>query len=239
MPRIRTIQPDFAQSPSMRRVSREARLLFVLLWTIADDEGRCEAHPDDLAQILYPSDFDASMYLRGWLEVLEDEGCIERYAVEDVDYLRIVRWHRHQQIDHPSPSHLPPSPTERPIDSRIREGSRKRRQRKRERAADQALSGRSEALRETHGFSAEDQAPVVVTQQGLLRHLERIRASAEADRSHANALRSIAMQAQLGLSRSDGKQPEAQRRSPRLCETVPRPADLDRTVVASGAGPDT
>jgi hypothetical protein len=212
MPRIRTIQPDFAQSPSMRRVSREARLLFVLLWTIADDEGRCEGYPDDLAQILYPSDFDASRYLCGWLEALEDEGCIERYRVEDVDYLRIVRWHRHQQIDHPSPSHLPPSPTEGPVDSRIREGSRKPRRRRLERAADQALGGRSETVRETHDFSADDPAPVVVTQQGLLRHLERIRASAEADRSHANALRSVALQAQIGLSA--GKNAKARKEAP-------------------------
>ncbi len=40
MPRIRTIQPNFAQSPSMSRVSHEARLLFVLLWTLVDDAGR-------------------------------------------------------------------------------------------------------------------------------------------------------------------------------------------------------
>jgi hypothetical protein len=229
MARIRTIQPDFAQSPSMRRVPREARLLFVLLWTITDDAGRCEAHPDDLVQILYPSDFDAATYILGWLDALELEGCIERYTVDDIDYLRIVRWHKHQQIDHPSPSHLPPSPNERPEDSRIRERSRKRRRRGRESAPDQAPAAPSIASRESHDFSAADTTPVVITQQGLLRHLERIRASAEADGSHANALRSIAMQAQLGLATGKAAgQEEVQRRSPRLSETVPRPANPGR-----------
>ena len=71
MARIRTIQPHFARSPSMSRVGREARLLFVLLWTLVDDEGRCQAALDDLARVLYPSDADASMYLLAWLDELE------------------------------------------------------------------------------------------------------------------------------------------------------------------------
>ena len=35
-------------------------------------------------------------YMRGWLDELEGEGCIERYAVDGVDYLRVVHWHKHQ-----------------------------------------------------------------------------------------------------------------------------------------------
>src|SRR5471032_930266 len=100
MARIRAIQPDFARSPSMGRVSREARLLFVLLWTVVDDAGRLEAHIADLAAMLYPKDFDAERYLLGWLDELEDEGCIECYAVDDVDYLRVVRRRKHQRICH-------------------------------------------------------------------------------------------------------------------------------------------
>ena len=40
MGRIRTIKPEFPQSESMGRVSRDARLTFILLWTMADDAGR-------------------------------------------------------------------------------------------------------------------------------------------------------------------------------------------------------
>ena len=40
MPRIRTLQRHFARSPASSRISREARLFFILLWTEADDCGR-------------------------------------------------------------------------------------------------------------------------------------------------------------------------------------------------------
>ena len=85
MARIRTIQPTFARSASMGRVSRDARLLFVLLWTLVDDEGRCLAVPDDFALALFPGDSDAPVHLHRWLDELEQEGCIERYEVDNVE----------------------------------------------------------------------------------------------------------------------------------------------------------
>ena len=125
MARIRTIQPDFAHSRSMARVGREARLLFILLWTVADDAGRVRAAPTGLAMLLYAADSDAPMFLPAWLDELEREGCIERYTVDEVEYLRVVHWHDHQYIRHPTPSSLQPSPNERPRDSRkLRERSR-------------------------------------------------------------------------------------------------------------------
>lgn len=36
MARIRTIKPEFPQSETMGRVSRDARLLFIQLWTVAE-----------------------------------------------------------------------------------------------------------------------------------------------------------------------------------------------------------
>ena len=196
MARIRTIQPDFARSPSMARISREARLLFVLLWTIVDDEGRCHAAPDDLASVLYPADCDASIYLMSWLYELECEGCVERYTVDDIDYLRVTRWHRHQQIDHPTPSRLPRAAHERPDDSRIRDASRKLRGTNRNIEQDQELADGSCTFRE----KSETEGPVVVTQDGLLRDLQRIQRNAEADGAHPSALRSVELRARLALS---------------------------------------
>ncbi len=40
MARIRSIKPEFPQSESMGNVSRDARLTFIQLWTLADDSGR-------------------------------------------------------------------------------------------------------------------------------------------------------------------------------------------------------
>jgi hypothetical protein len=60
MARIRTIKPEFPQSESMGRISRDARLLFVQLWCICDDHGRTRAASRMLASLLFPYDDDAA-----------------------------------------------------------------------------------------------------------------------------------------------------------------------------------
>jgi hypothetical protein len=110
MARARTIKPSFMRSRSMRAVSSMARLTFVQLWLVADDEGRSAAGPRLLAHHLYPGDREAADRLPGWLDELEGQHCIERYTVDRLDYLRIVNWRRHQKISHPTPSRLPARP---------------------------------------------------------------------------------------------------------------------------------
>jgi hypothetical protein len=107
MARIRTIKPEFQQSESMGRVSRDARLLFVQLWTFADDKGRARAASRMLSSILFPFDDDAPERIEGWLRELEREDCIIRYIVDGATYLQVKNWEKHQKIDKPSPSRLP------------------------------------------------------------------------------------------------------------------------------------
>jgi hypothetical protein len=121
MARIRTIKPEFPQSESMGRVSREARLLFIMLWTIVDDAGRTRAASRMLASVLYPYDDDAKKHIGAWLGELEREGCIRLYEVEGASYLQIENWLDHQKIDKPSKSRLP-EPSSRNLDN-IREDS--------------------------------------------------------------------------------------------------------------------
>ena len=111
MARIRTIKPEFPQSESMGNVSREARLCFVLQWTIADDSGRLRGNSRMLASLLYPYDDDAPALINEWLDELEREGCILRYSVGGSSYLQIENWLSHQKIDKPSKSKIP-SPRE-------------------------------------------------------------------------------------------------------------------------------
>jgi hypothetical protein len=91
----------------MGRVSRDARLLFILLWTIADDSGITRAASRMLASLLFPYDDDASGLMDGWLKELSDEGCIDIYEVDGSHYLKIRKWLNHQKIDKPSPSRFP------------------------------------------------------------------------------------------------------------------------------------
>jgi hypothetical protein len=108
MARIRSIKPEFPQSESIGNLSRDARLLFILLWTIVDDEGRSRASSRMLASLLYPYDSDAAGLIDGWLSELENGHHIRRYVVDNATYLDIPKWKVHQRIDKPSASKLPP-----------------------------------------------------------------------------------------------------------------------------------
>ena len=74
MARIRCIKPEFPQSQSMGEVSRDARLLFVELWTLCCDHGKTRASPRMLASLLFPYDDDAPGLIEGWLGELEAQG---------------------------------------------------------------------------------------------------------------------------------------------------------------------
>lgn len=108
MARIRTIKPEFPQSETMGKVSRECRLCFILLWTLADDAGRLRGNSRMLASLLYPYDDDAKHHIDGWLSDLHDHGCIVRYESDDEQFIQIAKWLSHQKIDKPSPSKIPP-----------------------------------------------------------------------------------------------------------------------------------
>jgi hypothetical protein len=107
MARIRTIKPEFKQSESIGRVSRDSRLTFVLMWTEADDSGRIRGSSRMLASILFPYDDDAPSLMDGWLSELEREHFIVRYVVDGTTYIQIYNWQKHQKIDKPSPSRIP------------------------------------------------------------------------------------------------------------------------------------
>lgn len=102
MARIRSIKPEFPQSESMGKVSRDARLLFVELWCICDDHGRTRAVSRMLASLLFPYDDDAPKLIDGWLSELQHQGCIRLYDHAGSQYLEICNWLKHQKIDKPS-----------------------------------------------------------------------------------------------------------------------------------------
>lgn len=110
MGRIRTIKPEFPQSESMGNVSRDARLTFILLWTLVDDSGRTRGNSRMLASLLYPYDEDATNCIEGWLSELEGQKCIHRYVVDGNHYLEVCNWSKHQKIDRASQPKYPANP---------------------------------------------------------------------------------------------------------------------------------
>lgn len=123
MGRIRTIKPEFPQSESVGRISRDARLLFLQLFTLVDDEGRSRGASRMLASLLYPYDADAPTLIDGWLDELEREDHIRRYVVESQTYLEVINFNVHQKIDRPSKSKLPSFANPRDDSSSTREKS--------------------------------------------------------------------------------------------------------------------
>lgn len=110
--RIRSIKPEFWESESLGRVSRDARLLFIGLWMLADDSGRARGGLREssraLASLLFPYDDDAKSLASGWLQELIKEGCVINYEVGGNHYLEIPNFLKHQRIDKPSKSKYPP-----------------------------------------------------------------------------------------------------------------------------------
>lgn len=107
MARIRSIKPELPQSESMGNISRDARLTFILLWTLSDDEGRLRGNSRMLASLLFPYDNDAPALIDGWMQELESEGCVIRYKIAGQSYVQICNWLIHQKIDKPSKSKIP------------------------------------------------------------------------------------------------------------------------------------
>jgi hypothetical protein len=107
MARIRTIKPEFPHSENIGRLSRDARLLFVLLWTWVDDHGRARGNSRLLAANLFPYDDDVPQLIDGWLSELLNERLIRIYEIDGSCYLDIPSWSKHQRIDNAGKSHIP------------------------------------------------------------------------------------------------------------------------------------
>lgn len=102
--RIRTVKPFIWQDEKVGTASRDARLLYVALITLADDEGRFRALPSVIVGHAYPYDPDAVRKIPKWLGELHELGLICLYGEH---YGCLPTWESHQKISHPTPSLLP------------------------------------------------------------------------------------------------------------------------------------
>ena len=105
--RIRTIKPQFWGSHDTARLSRDARLLFIGLISMADDEGRFLASSAAISGYVFPNDEIPAKKLREWVNELADVGVIHLYNIQGVSYGQIPTFRTHQRISHPMESVLP------------------------------------------------------------------------------------------------------------------------------------
>lgn len=111
MARIRTVKPSFWGDDRVSQLSRDARLLFLGLISMADDQGRFLASVASITGYIYPHDSDVPpVKIRKWLAEITDQELILLYNGGRAKYGAIRKWKRHQRISKPQPSSLPPPP---------------------------------------------------------------------------------------------------------------------------------
>jgi hypothetical protein len=106
MPRIRTIKPSFWED--VAPLSHEARLLAVGLISLADDDGRFINTHTVIAGYVYPHEEIPPAKLRRWLAEVVDHGMVELYQVGSRQYGWLPKFRKHQVVNRPQASSLPP-----------------------------------------------------------------------------------------------------------------------------------
>lgn len=108
MPTRRMIDPSFWQSESMANLSRDQRLLFIGLFSNADDQGRLKGHPAIVRSLVYPFDDIGASEIESDLKALADIGSIIFYEVNSRRIIQIVNWWKYQSPQWAYPSEYPP-----------------------------------------------------------------------------------------------------------------------------------
>jgi hypothetical protein len=116
MARIRTIKPEFWQSDDIARLSLPARLLYIALWSYADDSGRFRDARVLIQQAAFPLDEDLPKEdVEGWFDELVTAGLVVRYEVDGRKLAHIPTFTTHQRPKYPTPSKLPAPPDPAPV----------------------------------------------------------------------------------------------------------------------------
>jgi hypothetical protein len=115
MARTRMIKPEFWDDEKLATVSRDARLLFVGLWSNSDDYGVVKGHPAWLKNRIFPYDEIPLDIFEGWLAELAAIRVIVPFLHNGERYCHIRNFRRHQTINRPSGIRNP-APPETPKD---------------------------------------------------------------------------------------------------------------------------
>ena len=109
MARKRMVDPSIWTDDGMGSLSARAQLLFIGLFSNADDEGRLKGSPQAIRLILPTiySDLSESEVRSDLDAVLGAMTHLTRYQVDGRDYLEFANYTRWQRIDRPTPSAIP------------------------------------------------------------------------------------------------------------------------------------
>lgn len=115
--RIRSIHPRFWDDPKMGRLSRDARLLYIATWNLADDKGILIIEPQYLRCHVFPYDDDVTaVHVERWVAELVDAERILPFKVKDERYGQIAMFTKWQKIDRPSTWTIVPKDAQMSLD---------------------------------------------------------------------------------------------------------------------------
>lgn len=132
MARIRSIKAEFSTSEQTAAVSRDARLLFLLMLPHCDDSGVHPAEPLKLKMETLPADRVTSGWILKKVAELVQVGLLEEYEINGKRYWRVTGFTKHQRIDQPrflfplSNGEIPSNPPRRTVKERSRSVQRTR-----------------------------------------------------------------------------------------------------------------
>ena len=113
MPRIRSIKPEFWDSPSTASASLRVRLLFIAMWNWADDHGRGTANASQVLSFAFPNDAELPSLVaeapRIYTEMRGSFGVVF-YEVDGRRFYAIPSWNDHQKNERKAASKYPPPP---------------------------------------------------------------------------------------------------------------------------------
>ena len=98
------------EDPSVAKMSRDERLLFIGMISVADDEGRLNAAPSRLLGEIFPNDNGevTAKRVKQWRDAIcEKNPNVLLYTVDDVEYIQLLRWEEYNRPSHASASKLP------------------------------------------------------------------------------------------------------------------------------------
>ena len=113
MPRIRSIKPQFWLDENLGGISRDARLLYIGLWNLSDDQGVFEWRSAKIKIQLFPYDTDITpTIIEEWLTLLTETRDIFKFNFNSHVFGYIKSFLEHQEIKKPSKWIFAPVPPE-------------------------------------------------------------------------------------------------------------------------------
>jgi hypothetical protein len=106
--RQRFIHPTIWQSADFIGLSQGARLLFIGLFSTADDEGRGKGRSITLKANIFPGDDIPLPKIERWAEEITAKGMARFYVVNGATFYDLPSWHLYQKPKYVIRSNVPP-----------------------------------------------------------------------------------------------------------------------------------